>query len=397
MSKDKTINLNFNTKLNHNRSQKITENEFSTFDPSLISFPNKKNLKRSSSAINHNNKYSKKYKDPLIKQIFNIMSRNTNLNYSAKKIMRNYSSKIYLKQNEKKKLNKTMKVSDEMAKKFYIKNREAMKGIGKTNGLFSGVIKDPRKLRNKIMLDYKNVMDYDEEDLLNNKLNYERNLEYFGNQYKIRENQTTQNIKQFYKLKNREVSFNSLSKPISCKKFKIRKSTYVTSLKNFRNFGNKTSLILENTTSCCLNSSMLEDNTKKSKMIIKKILNKKIKNKSETFCQAINEISEIYGPFQFIDEEMIKKNLNQKIYINKPNVGRIIKMVDIINKGFDVDNIEEGTDAIKKNIKQKNDRSIKTIKATLSDLPKLLKNKNFNKSTIKRFNQLQGKNFGLPC
>ena len=99
MSKDKTINLNFNTKLNHNRSQKITENEFSTFDPSLISFSNKKNLKRSSSAINHNNKYSKKYKDPLIKQIFNIMSRNTNLNYSAKKIMRNYSSKIYLKQN----------------------------------------------------------------------------------------------------------------------------------------------------------------------------------------------------------------------------------------------------------------------------------------------------------
>ena len=396
MSKNKLIKINDNQKIDRISPQKITESELSIFDPSLFLLSNKKNIKRSSSAVNPSKKNLKKYKDPLMKQIFDVMRKNSNINNSAKKIIKNYSCKVYLKQEEKKKLSETMKISDEMAIKFYLRNREAMKGIGKTNTLYSGVIKDPRKLRNKIMLDYKNVMDYNEEDILANKINYERNLEYFGNQYKIKENQTCQDIKQFYKLKNREINFNSLCKPVSCKKLNIHRKKYITSLKNYHNFKNNNSLILENSTSGYLNSSTLEENTRKSKKAIRKFLKKKIKNKSEKFCRAISEISEVYGPFERIDEEMIRKNLNKKIFINKSNVGRVIKMMDIINKGFDVDNEEEDANTIKKNFKLKNDQDKKTIKATLSDLPKLLKNNNFNKSTIKRFNQLQGKNFGFP-
>lgn len=335
-----------------------------------------------------NKKNIEKFKDPLIIQIFTIMKKN-NHSSSAKNIIRNYSSEVIPDKNYKEKLNNTIKTSDEMSKKFYIKYREAIKGIGKTNKLYSGLMKDPRKLRNKIMLDYRNVMDYDEEDIKRNKKNYERNLEYFENQYKMREKQISLDIKQFYKLKNRQINFNSLYKPI---KYNMKNSLIKNQFKKFKYISKSTHSILGKGSSVYLTME-----AKNSKCNLKKLYTIKNKIKTENFCNAINKLTEICGPFQKINQKMIKNNLRKKIFINKSNVERIIRISEIIKKGCDEEDYEENAANIRDNKRIREYQNEKCMKKEFSSFSKLVKDKNFNRSTIIRFNQLQGKNFGFPC
>ena len=75
-----------------------------------------------------------------------------------------------VRDNENHTKNSMRKISSEMSEKFYLRNREGYMGIGKSNDLYSGFIKDPRKIINKILLDYKNIKKYDKEELLFNNI-----------------------------------------------------------------------------------------------------------------------------------------------------------------------------------------------------------------------------------
>ena len=98
----------------------------------------------------------------------------------------------------------SVKTSREMENKFYLRNREAFKNIGKGNELFSGIIKSPEKIVKKIMNDYKNIQSYDKDVLSNNWINYKRNVEYLENQEKVKENQRLKEERKFNKLKYTE-------------------------------------------------------------------------------------------------------------------------------------------------------------------------------------------------
>lgn len=306
--------------------------------------------------------------------------------------MKNLKKQIkkVIEQSEDTKINKTLKTSREMTKKFYIKNRDAFKGIGKSNDLFSGFIKDPRKIINKILKDYKNIKKYDKEILLNNKNNYERNIEYIENQEKIKEAKRIKDNILFNKLKKKQnnnyysksSSFNNMNQSESYSHMHLstikRKSKFKEqTLPSSENIFQEENKLEKRTTDCIAKNKLL--------------MLKKIKLNSIKFCKAISHIDFMCRPYEPINKQISKKNLKRNIYYNVPNLERISKLKTIIKKGFDEDDFESNSKYIKKFSKE---YDLMTDKILSGYLPRFIKKGNFNNETIERYYNFQGKNFG---
>ena len=98
----------------------------------------------------------------------------------------------------------SVQTAREMKTKFYIRNHQISKELGKCNDRFSGVIKEHQKIVKKILLDYKNFKTYNEEVINSNKNNYYKNVEFLENQSKVRENERKKDDEKFKKLKSSE-------------------------------------------------------------------------------------------------------------------------------------------------------------------------------------------------
>ena len=309
-------------------------------------------------------------------------------NNLTKICFKNKKEKLKLK-NENTKLDSTIKTSNEMAKKFYLRNREALKGIGKSNDLYSGFIKDPRKIINKILFDYKNIKRYDREVLLNSKNNYERNIEYIENQVKIKRANRIKESVLFYKLKNKQQKDSSKPSspfynqsesyspiyPSSIKKSKLKEQS-VPSMENIFESEDKLDEIA--------NESIRKNNH---------FMIKKFKKNAIKFCKSISHINVMCRPYEPINEETSRINLRRNIYYNLPNLERLSKLKTIIHKGFDEEDFELNGKYIKDFSKE---YDFMADKALSGYLPKYAKKTKFHNETILRYNNFHGKFFGFP-
>ena len=405
LKKIKFENTNQNSYSNDKKSFEINQKDLSgTNSLSIISlfkssFYPKKPKNSLYLSIKHKN--TKNEKQNLIKSFSGNKSNKCQLSFPSechnnlsntilKKKLKKQIKKV-IKENKDKKINKTLKTSREMTKKFYIKNRDAFKGIGKSNDLFSGFIKDPRKIINKILNDYKNIKKYDKEILLNNKNNYERNIEYIENQEKIKEAKRIKDNILFNKLKRKQnnnyysksSSFNNINQSESYSHIHLstinRKSKFKEqTLPSSENIFQEENKLEKRTTNCIAKNKIF--------------MSKKIKLNSIKFCKAINHVDFMCRPYQPINKEISKKNLKRNIYYNVPNLERISKLKTIIKKGFDEDDFESNSKYIKKFSKE---YDLMIDKILSGYWPRFIKKGKFNNETIERYNNLQGKYFGL--
>jgi len=321
----------------------------------------------------------------LTSKILKSLSENKSLKYKNKKSGINKLKFNYQNRNS------TLKTSREMSIKFYIRNREAIKGIGKSNDLYSGFIKDPKKIINKILLDYKNIKKYDREDLIFDKTNYERNIEYIENKEKIQKGKKIKEIILFDKLKevrkniynkkpyfkeNQSKSYSLLNTSSINHKSKLKEEKKP-SLKNIFEYEDK----LEKKVNNCIKNN-------------KKLMLKKIKNNSIRFCNSIDHINFICKPYEPINEETSKINLKRNNFFNIQNLERISKIKTIIRNGFDIDDFECNGKYIKEFSKE---YDLIADKALSGYLPKFAKKANFHNKTLLKYNNLNGKYFGFPC
>ena len=316
----------------------------------------------------------------------------------TKKILKSFSQSKILKNNKDKKLkkiyeinkyNSILKTSNEMSKKFYIRNREVFKDIGKSNELYSGFIKDPRKIINKILFDYKNMKKYDKEELLFHKNNYERNIEYIENQEKIINAKRIKENLLFNKLKkSNKKTYNKISS------FNINQSESISPIPFSINHKSK----LKEQTIPSIDDIFESENKLEQKVIEslknnKKLMIKKIKNNAIKFCNSISHVDFMCRPYEPINEETSKLNLRRNIYYNLPNLERISKLETIIKTGFDEDDFENNGKYIKKFSKE---YEVMLDKVHFGFLPKFAKKTGFKNKTLWKYNNLHGKYFGLP-
>ena len=127
-------------------------------------------------------------------------------------------------------------------------------------------------------------------------------------------------------------------------------------------------------------------------MVIKKLYKKRAKLNSKKLINSIQILGENSLPYEPISKINAEKNINKKIYINKSNLGRVIKLMKIIKNGY----YEDETNDIKeiKNYNKNYKFYFKNVRNNC--IPKIAKTNNFSKSTIIKYNQLQGNYFGMP-
>ena len=323
-------------------------------------------------------------------KILKSFSESKTLNYTNKKGKINKIKKLKI-DNENKMMNSTLKTQSEMAKRFYIRYREGFKGIGKSNDLYSGFIRDPKKIIDKILFDYKSLAKYDKEVLLFNKNSYERNIEYIENQEKIIKRKRLKESILFDKLRRKRLYNNKISS-ININHSEMNSPLYLSSNNN-----NHKTKLNEHSLSSMANTMEIENKLeKKVKNSLKKnktLMINKIKSKSIKFCNSIDHIDFMCRPYEPINEETSKINLRRNNYYNLPNLERISKLETIIKKGFDEDDFEFNGKYIKKFSKE---YDFMVDKALFGYLPKFAKKGGFNNKTLLRFNNLKGKYFGFP-
>ena len=368
-------------KLNEKISKKLLEGKNALINKNNSSFT-KKDFIKTPNSLRKINFVNIKEKHNIRAKILKSFSESNTLN-NINKNKNTKINKIKIK-NENKKLNSTLKTSSEMANKFYIRHREGSKGIGKSNDLYSGFIRDPKKIIDKILLDYKSLKKYDKEVLLFNKNSYERNIEYIENQEKI--------IKK--KRIKESILFDKLRRKRLYNKFNINLSENSPLYLSIDNYKNK---LKENSISSMANTMEIENNLEKkvtnSLKKNKTLMINKIKDNSIKFCNSIDHIDFMCRPYEPINEETSKINLRRNNYYNLPNLERISKLETIIKKGFDEDDFEYNGKYIKKFSKE---YDFMVDKALFGFLPKFAKKANFNNKTLLKFNNLKGKYFGFP-
>ena len=383
--KSKKIKLEKKLKINYSINKTPSE-----IKPNILSTKSSKyNLSTKNSL---NNSCCPKNKNPKLTSIkhIKIMKQKLMKSLSESRLFGDHLNNIktkFLKKKEQSKdskLEESLKTSREMTDKFYIKNREALKGIGKTNSLYSGYIKDPIKIINKIMNDYKNINIDNKELLLNIQNSYKRNLEYLQKYEILKENEKKLENELFEKMKKQKIknktpliNYMSMSKscsPIqfSIMKLKINKQPSLPE-EYYLEGGNR----LERYTSMCINNN-------------RKLVKKQIKKNAIKCCRAVSQIDFHCKPCEPINEETCKYNLRKNIIYNRPNFVRLTKIENILQKGLG----EEEYEAIKsiKNFKKYDNYALKVASGFL---PRFAKKNNFSNLTIERYNDYQGKTFGL--
>jgi len=342
-------------------------------------FPNNRNqkqirlLKSNTSDLNINSKNEK-----INKSVINTLSSKK---LKKKSLLLKSKINFLIRQN-------SVKTTREMQNKFYLRNREALKNMGKSNELFSGIIKAPEKIVKKIILDYKNIQSYDKDVLTNNLINYKRNVEYLENQEIVKENQRLKEGRKFNKLKNTEnpklliTSYN-------------RKNTdsYGSSLfssPKFKPILKKPSLNYERGRE---KEIKLEEKVTDVLMQKKYLYYKRLKENAKKFCERIRNLDLDCKLYEKITNSNSKKNLQQQNYFNMGNLDRIVKLECIKDGSYSTEDYEGSSIFLKKCF---NEYNLYCDKAISGYFPSFVKKEAFLNRTMIKYANLQGKFFGLP-
>ena len=342
-------------------------------------FPNNRNqkqirlLKSNTSDLNINSKNEK-----INKSVINTLSSKK---LKKKSLLLKSKINFLIRQN-------SVKTTREMQNKFYLRNREALKNMGKSNELFSGIIKAPEKIVKKIILDYKNIQSYDKDVLTNNLINYKRNVEYLENQEIVKENQRLKEGRKFNKLKNTEnpklliTSYN-------------RKNTdsYGSSLfssPKFKPILKKPSLNYERGRE---KEIKLEEKVTDVLMQKKYLYYKRLKENAKKFCERIRNLDLDCKLYEKITNSNSKKNLQQQNYFNMGNLDRIVKLECIKDGSYSTEDYEGSSIFLKKCF---NEYNLYCDKAISGYFPSFVKKEAFLNRTMIKYANLQGKFFGMP-
>ena len=336
----------------------LTINREKSINP--LQFLSKDN-KNNDSSININNKdYSFK------KKLLFFLNKNKTINKPL-----SYISNFVLKSSES---DKYRNINSDMKNKFYMRKREGLKVDSSSETVFKILHKSPSS---KLIL----------------------SLNGFFNKKRINEKKNKEKI--FFK--NR------------FKKYNIKKINS-TSIKNehlisrINNLKNKTN---ENCKNC--ESNIYNENEKNTitsyhnkywkvkprlnNLVIKNynkinnIITKRAKIHSKLFCKSLFDLQDENQPYEIINKENSETNIMHKVYYNKDNLDRIIKVDKIKKKGYNED--DEINDY--NNIKKFNEDIgfiLKRLRETKN--PRSIKINNFSRSTLSKYNCYTRSNFGFP-
>lgn len=322
----------------------------------------------------------------------NINSKNEKLNHS---VINSLSTKKFRKRSLllKSKLSflirqNSVQTTREMESKFYLRNREAFKNMGKSSNLFSGIIKAPEKIVKKIILDYKNIQKYDKNVLSNNLINYKRNVEYLENQEKVKETQRLKEDRKFNKLKNSEKP-KLLITAYNRKRTDSLGSSLFSSPK-FKPILKKPSLNYERGRE---KEIKLEEKVNDVLMQKKYFYYKRLKENAKKFCERIRNLDLDCKLYEKITNSNSKKNLQQQNYFNVGNLDRIVKLECIKDGSYSTEDYEGSGIFLKKCF---NEYNLYCDKAISGYFPSFVKKEGFLNKTMIKYANLQGKFFGLP-
>ena len=342
-------------------------------------FPNNRNqkqirlLKSNTSDLNINSKNEK-----INKSVINTLSSKK---LKKKSLLLKSKINFLIRQN-------SVKTTREMQNKFYLRNREALKNMGKSNELFSGIIKAPEKIVKKIILDYKNIQSYDKNVLTNNLINYKRNVEYLENQEIVKENQRLKEGRKFNKLKNTE-NPKLLITSYNRKNTDSFGSSLFSSPK-FKPILKKPSLNYERGRE---KEIKLEEKVTDVLMQKKYLYYKRLKENAKKFCERIRNLDLDCKLYEKITNSNSKKNLQQQNYFNMGNLDRIVKLECIKDGSYSTEDYEGSSIFLKKCF---NEYNLYCDKAISGYFPSFVKKEAFLNRTMIKYANLQGKFFGLP-
>ena len=342
-------------------------------------FPNNRNqkqislLKSNTSDLNINSKNEK-----INKSVINTLSSKK---LKKKSLLLKSKINFLIRQN-------SVKTTREMQNKFYLRNREALKNMGKSNELFSGIIKAPEKIVKKIILDYKNIQSYDKDVLTNNLINYKRNVEYLENQEIVKENQRLKEGRKFNKLKNTE-NPKLLITSYNRKNTDSFGSSLFSSPK-FKPILKKPSLNYERGRE---KEIKLEEKVTDVLMQKKYLYYKRLKENAKKFCERIRNLDLDCKLYEKITNSNSKKNLQQQNYFNMGNLDRIVKLECIKDGSYSTEDYEGSSIFLKKCF---NEYNLYCDKAISGYFPSFVKKEAFLNRTMIKYANLQGKFFGLP-
>ena len=136
-----------------------------------------------------------------------------------------------------------------------------------------------------------------------------------------------------------------------------------------------------------------KDIADKNYQIFKKIFKNRAKRNAKLFSKSLIDIQDDNEDYESIYEKESENNIKNKIYFNKNNLERLIKVDKTNKKGYNEDDIINNVYKLKK-FNDNTEFILKKLRHTR--VPKAVKINNFSHSTLVKYNNLHRSNFGLP-
>lgn len=347
---------------------------------------------------NINNNSSTNISTTSFRKIFNILKENN----SKKNFSNIFRFLLDEPSDVEKKSDKNLKSNEEMKIKFFIRQREGLKGehisenvlnIYKDTPVNKSFLNLKNKFfnRNKINKDEKKSFNKKKEKKFFRKKFYRNSSQNFlmGNKFNTFNKLNIKNIKDFLnkskenKQKNDPLFFPKLINSISTKnknqKNIINEFSYSKGENIIKNNNNKI--------------PVKKDIGAKNNDIFKKICNKIAKKRAKMLTKSLFDIQNDNDPYEIIYEKSAENKVNNQILFNNSNLDRFIKVEKTNKKGFNADDIINSVNHIK-NYNDNTEYILKKLKQTRE--PRAVKVKNFSHSTLEKYNNLFRSNFGLP-
>ena len=359
-----------------NSSKKLNQSNVNIFKRTLSNLNIKIKSKGNNSFLFTNrlsiaNRFPKREASALLKNKFLQSALNKNSKISIKKIFNKCLKKKLL----------TDKTAREMENKFYIRYKEGVRDLNNSFNMFNTVIKSHGKIVKKIFSDYKNIQNFNKE-LLNNSLhNYNRDLEFLENRDKVKELQVLRSSQKFEKMRNSNY-INSLFPKVKTPN-DSRQSSLFSSPKNI-------SPSKKRVTS---KYNKLEEEVHYALLQNKHFTYKKLKKNSQKFCEDVLDLDRECESYEPIDDNTSKINLKKNNFFNIGNLDRIVKLECLKDDKYCNEDFEKSRSFFKKCNEANN---FLCDKAIAGYCPSFIKKGKFLPKTMRKYNNLQGKYFGLP-
>ena len=297
---------------------------------------------------------------------------------------------------------KNLKSNIEMKDKFYIRQREGLKRESKPE-LVLNIDNDTPSYKLYLNLKNKPLLingEYYENDSLNDNRNFVKK-KYFRNRsesiFMTNKNKTTNqiNIKDILNESKdpKEKQYSSFimpklntffSKNINHKQKRINEINYLC-----KENEKKSKLFIKYRKSKPNNKNIADENYE----IFKKIFKNRARKNAKMFSKSLIDIQDDNEGYESIYEKESENNIKNKIYFNKNNLERLIKVDKTNKKGYNEDDIINNVYKLKK-FNDNTEFILKKLRHTR--VPKAVKINNFSHSTLVKYNNLHRSNFGLP-